>query len=212
MKNLITAFLFTVLTVVAVAQNSEKAKAIDYLNSMGEVYFKIITDNPAIVLREIGNVVSVDRVDNVSIDAYANKEQFDDFLKTGLQFSVITPASMLHAPEMTDKNNLREIYDWDKPLRDNLLSKNAKEINDLLCAIYISTKCDDAYIEFAFATGEIPIRSSMLVGFNNFTDISLHYRYENICGYTQEDIETSFLPYLKNTDLEYLKNGQNRLF
>jgi hypothetical protein len=113
MKNFITAVLFTVLTVVAVAQNSEKEKAMDYLNTMGEVCFKIETDNPANTLSEIGSIVSIDRYNDASVNAYANKEQFDNFLKTGLQFSVITPASMLHVPKMTDKNNLRDIYDWD---------------------------------------------------------------------------------------------------
>jgi len=159
MKNLITAFLFTVLTVVAVAQNSEKEKAIDYLNSMGEVYFKIITDNPAIVLREIGNVVSVDRVDNVSIDAYANKEQFDVFLKTGLQFSVITPASMLHAPEMTDKNNLREIYDWDSyPSYEayvSLMQQFAADYPDLCEVVSIDTLTSGREILFIHINNDL---------------------------------------------------------
>ena len=113
MKNLITTFLFTILTVIVVAQNGEKEKAMDYLNSMGEVNFRILTENPAFVLHKIENIVSVDRVDSTCIDAYANKEQFDNFLKTGLQFSVLKPAWMMHKPVMTGKENLREIYNWD---------------------------------------------------------------------------------------------------
>jgi hypothetical protein len=46
------------------------------------------------------------------------------------------------------------------------------------------------------------------------TDISLNERYGNICGYTQEDLETVFADYLKNADMEKIKewyNGYNFL-
>ncbi len=46
------------------------------------------------------------------------------------------------------------------------------------------------------------------------TDISLDKRYGNICGYTQKDVESSFLPYLDGVDLEKVKrwyNGYNFL-
>jgi hypothetical protein len=81
------------------------------------------------------------------------------------------------------------IDDWDKPLRDNLISENAKDINKLLWGIYINTKADGEYIKSVFATGEIPIRSSMLEGFNNFIDISLYERYGNICGFTKKELK-----------------------
>jgi len=41
------------------------------------------------------------------------------------------------------------------------------------------------------------------------TDISLDEEYGNICGYTQNDIETTFKPYLKGVDLERMKNYYN---
>jgi len=49
---------------------------------------------------------------------------------------------------------------------------------------------------------------------DNLEDISLAPRFGTICGYTQNDIETSFLPYLEGVDLEKLKewyNGYNFL-
>ena len=45
-------------------------------------------------------------------------------------------------------------------------------------------------------------------------DISLTPKYGDVCGYTQEDIETDFLPYLKDQDFEKIKrwyNGYNFL-
>ena len=41
------------------------------------------------------------------------------------------------------------------------------------------------------------------------TDISLDEEYGNICGYTQNDIETTFKPYLEGVDLEKMKNYYN---
>ncbi len=101
------------------------------------------------------------------------------------------------------------IDDWDKPIRDNILNKNVKDINYILTSIYINTKSDDAYIKFAFATGVYPIKSSMLVGFNNFTDISLMPKYGNICGYTHENIKNEFFEYSKDYNLEKIKEWYN---
>ena len=57
-------------------------------------------------------------------------------------------------------------------------------------------------------------KASIFSGLNNLEDISLTPRFGTICGYTQNDIETTFLPYLKGVDLEELKewyNGYNFL-
>ena len=106
------------------------------------------------------------------------------------------------------------IDDWDKPIRDNLITNELNSINKFLLSLYIVTKDMDRYIHFMFATGEIPIKGDMLFGFNHLYDISLIPKFGNICGYTQNDIETTFEPYLKGVDLERLKawyNGYNFL-
>ncbi len=106
------------------------------------------------------------------------------------------------------------IDDWDKPIRDNLITNELNSINKFLLSLYIVTKDMDRYIHFMFATGEIPIKGDMLFGFNHLYDISLIPKFGNICGYTQNDIETTFKPYLKGVNLERLKawyNGYNFL-
>ena len=106
------------------------------------------------------------------------------------------------------------IDDWDKPIRDNLIKSELNIINKFLLSFYIVTKDMDRYIHFMFATGEIPIKGDMLFGFNHLYDISLIPKFGNICGYTQNDIEITFKPYLKGADLEELKkwyNGYNFL-
>ena len=108
------------------------------------------------------------------------------------------------------------IDEYDKPLLDNISdSKIAYEMRDGLRNFYSVIKGSDEYIEFAFLTGVSKFsKVSIFSGLNNIDDISLDRRYGNICGYTQNDIESTFLPYLQGVDLAKLKlwyNGYNFL-
>jgi hypothetical protein len=167
-----------------------------------------------LMLNDEFSMLNVNEIENIIINKLLNIAKEHDVIIEKSLVSIMFSELLRNIYNKYNKSVVILIDDWDKPLRDNLMTKNAKEINRLLWGIYINTKSDDAYIKFAFATGEIPICSSMLEGFNNFTDISLHKRYGNICGYTQEDIQTSILPYLDGVDLEKLKvwyNGYNFL-
>jgi len=108
------------------------------------------------------------------------------------------------------------IDEYDKPILDNIDKPDlAKEIRDGLLNFYSVIKGSDEYIRFAFITGVSKFtKTSLFSGLNNMTDISLNKRYGNICGYTQQDIETSFKPYLVGVDMQELKgwyNGYNFL-
>jgi hypothetical protein len=108
------------------------------------------------------------------------------------------------------------IDEYDKPILDVIDNKEQSKINrNFLRGIYSVLKANDAYIRFAFLTGVTKFsKASIFSGLNNITDISLDEEYATICGYTQNDIETSFLPYLKDVDLERVKewyNGYNFL-
>jgi hypothetical protein len=108
------------------------------------------------------------------------------------------------------------IDEYDKPILDNLDQMEvAIACRELIKSIYIQMKESDKYIKFAFLTGVSKFtKASIFSGVNNLRDISLLPRYGNICGYTQNDIETSFLSYLNGVDLEELKiwyNGYNFL-
>lgn len=103
------------------------------------------------------------------------------------------------------------IDEYDKPILDNLDQMEvAKECREILKRLYSQLKDNDRYIKFAFLTGVSKFsRASIFSGLNMLTDISLNPKFGNICGYTQEDIETQFLPYLDGVDLERLKNFYN---
>ncbi len=108
------------------------------------------------------------------------------------------------------------IDEYDKPILDNITKpENAQEIREGLRDFYTRIKDNDQYLKFAFLTGVSKFsKTSIFSGLNNITDITLNPKYGNVCGYTQNDIESSFLPYLEGVDLEKLKtwyNGYNFL-
>ncbi len=99
------------------------------------------------------------------------------------------------------------IDEYDKPILDNLTNKEmAFEIREGLRNFYSVIKGSDEYLRFAFLTGVSKFtKTSIFSGLNNITDITLDEQYGNICGYTQNDIENSFLPYLNGVNMEKLK-------
>ena len=108
------------------------------------------------------------------------------------------------------------IDEYDKAILDNLDQMEvAKENREIIKALYSVLKGSEEYIKFAFLTGVSKFsKSSIFSGLNMLEDISLNPRFGNICGYTQNDIETTILPYLDGVDLEKLKlwyNGYNFL-
>jgi len=120
------------------------------------------------------------------------------------------------AKEKYNKPVVILVDEYDKPILDNLDNpKSALENRDFLRSFYVMMKANDAYIKFAFLTGISKFsKANIFSGLNNLEDISLIPKYGNICGYTQNDIETTFLPYLEDVDLERVKewyNGYNFL-
>ncbi len=108
------------------------------------------------------------------------------------------------------------VDEYDKPILDNITNnEKAGEIRNALRDFYTNIKDRDKYLKFVFLTGVSKFtKTSIFSGLNNITDITLDEQYGNICGYTQKDIETSFLPYLNGVNLEKLKewyNGYNFL-
>jgi hypothetical protein len=99
------------------------------------------------------------------------------------------------------------IDEYDKAILDNLDQMEVANANrEILRAFYSVMKGSDRYIKFVFLTGVSKFsKASIFSGLNMLEDISLVPKFGNICGYTQNDIETTFEPYLKGVDLEQLK-------
>lgn len=103
------------------------------------------------------------------------------------------------------------IDEYDKPILDNIENPIlAKEIRDGLVNLYSVIKGSDEYIKFVFLTGVSKFtKTSLFSGLNNLVDISLDEDYGDICGYSQNDVETTFKPYLDGVDMSELKSWYN---
>ena len=103
------------------------------------------------------------------------------------------------------------IDEYDKPILDNVDNLEvAIENREILSRLYTEIKNADAFIKFAMLTGVSKFsKASIFSGLNMITDISLSKRYADVCGYTQNDIDTTFAPYLEDVDMDKFKNWYN---
>lgn len=118
MTRLIFIFLFSFLTLFSVSAQtgSEYQKAQQTLTERGEVYFQFHL-NPDEPFREqlekLTRVISIDKVANNIVNAYANKKEFNEFLKLYPDYKVLPPPSMLRMPFMLDGQAARGRTTWD---------------------------------------------------------------------------------------------------
>jgi len=103
------------------------------------------------------------------------------------------------------------IDEYDKPILDVIDNKpQAKEHREYIKGLYTILKGCEEYIQFCFLTGVSKFsKTSIFSGLNMIEDISLNPDFGNICGYTQEDIDTTFQPYLKDVDPNRFRNYYN---
>jgi len=108
------------------------------------------------------------------------------------------------------------IDEYDKAILDNLEQiEEAKIIRDRIRDFYTKIKESDRYIKFVMLTGVSKFsKVSIFSGLNNLEDISLNEKFGSTCGYTKEDLTSTFKPYLENTSMDDIKqwyNGYNFL-
>jgi hypothetical protein len=103
------------------------------------------------------------------------------------------------------------VDEYDKPILDNITDKpTAKIMRDRLKNIYSVIKDSDQYIKFVFITGVSKFsKVNLFNGLNNLNDITLDKHYATICGYTHNDLETTFKQYLHHVNMTVLKDWYN---
>jgi len=88
----IVLFTFFVLafSYPAISQNlsSEKIKAYEMLDSKGEVYFTFEVFDK-LRINELSKIISIDNVTGSTVFAYANRTEFEEFLKLNIPFTVL---------------------------------------------------------------------------------------------------------------------------
>jgi hypothetical protein len=82
----------------------------NYFKANVEVYFKFQFTSKT-DLNELSRMVSIDNVKGDTAFAYANEEQYNNFLKTGYELKILTAPGKLIVPRMSD--NPQSILDWD---------------------------------------------------------------------------------------------------
>jgi hypothetical protein len=103
------------------------------------------------------------------------------------------------------------IDEYDKVILDNIENKEkAEKIREKLKGFYSTLKGLDEYIKFVFITGVSKFsKVSLFSGLNQLEDISLNKDFGNICGYTQNELESYFNDYLKDLNLDEIKEWYN---
>jgi len=118
---------------------------------------------------------------------------------------------ILQAREQYGQKVVILVDEYDKPILDNIDSPDqAAEVREGLKNLYSVLKGQDAHIQFIFMTGVTKFsKVSLFSGLNQLKDITLSSDYATICGYTQQDLETSFADNLMCVDWAKLKQWYN---
>ncbi|QFY89659.1 ATP-binding protein [Magnetovirga frankeli] len=116
-----------------------------------------------------------------------------------------------HASEHFGEKVVVLVDEYDKPMLDNIENlETAAEMRSGLKNLYSVLKAHDPYLQFVFLTGVTKFsKVSIFSGINQLEDITLDKSYATICGYTQQDLETSFAGHLAGVDWAKLRRWYN---
>ena len=91
------------------------------------------------------------------------------------------------------------VDEYDKPIIDNLSDLTlAGEIRETLHDFYQVLKAADDHLRLIFLTGVSKFsKVSIFSGLNNLIDLTLSRNAATICGYTQEELQSYFDPYIE---------------
>ena len=92
------------------------------------------------------------------------------------------------------------VDEYDSQLSNNI--ENEEEFNkyrDFLFDFFSTTKSYKDKFRFIFITGVLRFsNTSLFLGFNNFVDLSLMQKYSSLVGFSEEEIDEYFYPFLEN--------------
>jgi len=114
-KLIIVLFALILFNSVLFSQENAIDQANIILEQRGEVYFKFQNTfkSDRSLLNKMSSIISIDRVDDENVFAYANKIEFTRFLDYEISFDVLQAPSMQRIPRMLDARNATGTDDWD---------------------------------------------------------------------------------------------------
>ena len=112
-------------------------------------------------------------------------------INLGLRFKRI----LVKVHEQSGRRAVVLVDEYDKPILDVLdVDKSLEEEHrNILKGFYSVFKGADEHLQFVFLTGVTKFSQvSVFSGFNQPFDISMHSKYETLCGITQEELDATF--------------------
>ena len=110
------------------------------------------------------------------------------------------------AHEQSGRRAVVLVDEYDKPVLDVLdVDKNLEEEHrNILKSFYSVFKGADEHLQFVFLTGVTKFSQvSVFSGFNQPLDISMHSKYETLCGISQEELNAVFREPIKEMAAVY---------
>ena len=145
---------------------------------------------------------------DLNIEKYGSIESLENILNDHLlrwekEYEVDVTS---HSPSLRFANVIRRAYEqtgqrvvilideYDKPLLQSIGNKQVQtELRNTLKPFYGVLKTMDACIRFALLTGVTKFgKVSVFSDLNNLSDISMHHRYTEICGISENELHSCF--------------------
>ncbi len=102
-------FLIFITLLINVMNYSQELDS-EYFAENVEVYFKFEI-NYLSQINELTRIISIDNVNGLTVYAYANETEYNNFLKLNISYEILPKPGELIIPKMSD--DPREISDWD---------------------------------------------------------------------------------------------------
>ncbi|MCM1110022.1 MAG: ATP-binding protein [Clostridium sp.] len=129
-------------------------------------------------------------------DSYLSEweRDFDATMSIGTDISIRFRNVIKRAWEVTGRKVVILVDEYDNPLVDSLGNRELyDEYRNQLSAIYSNFKSSADYLRLVFLTGVSRFgKVSVFSGLNNLRDISFDNEFAEICGITEEEIDTYF--------------------
>ncbi|MDR0882091.1 MAG: ATP-binding protein [Candidatus Adiutrix sp.] len=154
------------------------------------------------------------KLDLSEVTDFSTKENFEkDFLFSlqciaetyGLTLRALNPARSFNflVRDIAQKTGLKPVIlidEYDSPVLGAISNLPLlPDIRNLMSGFYNQIKATDEYTHFTFITGISKFtKMGVFSSLNNIIDISLDPRFSALMGYTHEEFEKHFQPYLSN--------------
>ncbi len=153
------------------------------------------------------SMISINRKDigQVRLQLMKQMEKLGKAFKVldSMDLSVATPSDYLESlieavSDRYGKQVVILIDEYDYPLMENIHSQDFESIKEEMANFYNILKAKEDMIRFCFLTGVTRFQHvSIFSKLNNLIDISSSPEYAALCGYTDEELDYYFAPYIQ---------------